>query len=248
MDNGIWATWYDLAEGDNSDYFEWLNNEYLPSLRSRPGYTWAAHYRGGAKEGGGMGDVRSRLGRMDDPNIGTGTQYLMLAGAAEPATLLAPNVFSDDIELSAEATNMLSRRIGVRTSLFSVFARVDGPEAGLRPAGTTPGPVIQMGSFRTRTVDDEYDVCAWYAQHRLPAIANMPGCIAARVMLGAAGWAKFSVLYEFLSVEARQKNFEEGHEALDESEIPWTHRVHDYTVHAPGSPTVATRLWPPVEI
>jgi len=246
MDNAVWATWYDLDEGDNSDYFGWLHEDYLPSLRARPGYAWSAHYKAGAKEGGGMGEVRQRLGRMDDPTVGTGTQYLMLVGAVEPATFVAPNVFSDEVKLSAEAKKMLARQQGVRTCLFNVFARVDGPEAGLRPPGTTPGPVIQMGSFRTRALDDEYDVCAWYAQHRLPAIAHMPGCIAARVMVCCAGWAKFSVMYEFTSVEARQKNFEERHEALDPSQIPWTHRVHDYTVHAPGSPTVGTRLWPPV--
>jgi hypothetical protein len=246
MDNAIWATWYDLGSGDHSDYFDWLNQEYLPSLRARPGYAWAAHYQSGAQEGTGMGEVRKRLGRMDDPTVGTGTQYLMLAGAVEAATLVAPSVFSNDIPLTAEAERMFARRTGVRTCLFSVFGRVDGPEAGLRPPGTTPGPVIQMGSFRTRTIDDEYDVCAWYAQHRLPAIAHMPGCIAARVMVSCAGWAKFSVMYEFTSAEARQKNFEERHETLGESEVPWTHRVHDYTMHAPGSPTVGTRLWPPV--
>src|SRR5690606_9724868 len=147
--------------------------------------------------------------RMDDPSVGTGTQYLMLVGAAEPATLLSPSVFSGEIPESDETKKMLARRKGVRTCLFSVFARVDGPEAGRRPPGTTPGPVIQMGSFRTRTIDDEFDVCAWYAQHRLPAMANMPGCIAARTMLSAGGWAKFSVMYEFTSIEARQQNFEE---------------------------------------
>ncbi len=75
----------------------------------------------------------------------------------------------------------------------------------------------------------------------------MKGCIAARVMMRAAGWAKYSVIYEFTSIEARRLNFEEKHEALDLEEAHWTHRIHDYTVHAPGSPTVATRLWPAVE-
>jgi hypothetical protein len=117
---------------------------------------------------------------------------------------------------------------------------------GQRPPGTTPGPVIQMGTFRTRTVADEYDVCAWYAQHRLPAIAHMDGCIAARVMM-CAGWAKFSVLYEFTSLDARRGHFEDKQEALGLDETSWTRRIHDYTVHAPGSPMVATRLWPPVE-
>ena len=74
MDNAVWATWYDLDEGDNSDYLGWLHEDYLPSLRARPGYAWSAHYKAGAKEGSGMGDVRQRLGRMDDPTVGTGTQ------------------------------------------------------------------------------------------------------------------------------------------------------------------------------
>ena len=103
-----------------------------------------------------------------------------------------------------------------------------------------------MGSFRTKTIDDEFDVCSWYTQHRLPAIARLPGSITARTMLSAAGWAKFSVLYEFTSLEARRKNFEEKHEALGLTDDKWTHRIHNYTIHAPGSPSVAQRIWPPV--
>jgi len=243
MDNGIWAVWYDLPEGDNSDYFDWLHGACLPALRARPGFLWSAHYRAGGAEGAMMSDLRGSLARAADA-IGTGTQYLMLAGAAELTTLVAPSVMDEPEDRTAR--EMLSRRIGVRPCLFSTFARVDGPETGRRPAGTTPGPVIQMGSFRTRTLADEYDVCAWYAQHRLPAIAQMAGSIAARVMLSAAGWAKFSVLYEFTSLEAREANFEAKQEALGLDETHWTRRIHDYTVHAPGSPMVGTRLWPPV--
>jgi hypothetical protein len=244
MDNGIWAVWYDLPDGDNSDYFDWLDSTFLPSVRARPGFLWAAHYAAGAAEGPMMGQVRRSLGRMDDPSVGAGTRYLMLAGAAEISTLAAPSVMDEPADRTAR--DMLARRIGARPCLLTVFARVDGPETGLRPPGTTPGPVIQMGSFRTRTIADEFDVCAWYAQHRLPASAHMEGCIAARVMLCAAGWAKFSVLYEFTSLAARQANFEEKHEALGMNAANWTHRIHDYTVHAPGSPTVGSRLWPPV--
>ena len=41
-------------------------------------------------------------------------------------------------------------------------------------------------------------------------------------------------------------NFEEKHEAMGLTEDKWTHKIHNYTVHAPGSPSVAERLWPPV--
>jgi hypothetical protein len=131
--------------------------------------------------------------------------------------------------------------------LFSTFAHIDGPEMGQRPAGTTPGPAIQMGSFRTKTLADEFDVGQWYAQYRLPAMARMAGCISARVMLSVAGWAKYSVMYEFSSLQARLENFEEPHEALALDEEEWTGRVIRYTMHTPGSPTVGQRIWPPVE-
>jgi hypothetical protein len=242
MDNAILAVWYDLPNFDNTDYIDWLHGDYLPDLRTRPGFLWTAHYRTGGDEGPAMNTVRGALGRSDDPSIGTGTQYLMLVGGAEVSTFFASDIMDGPQDPSGR--EMMSLRQGVRTCLFSTFARVDGPLMGLRAPGQTPGPVIQMGSFRTRTLDDEFDVCAWYARHRLPAIAHMEGCIAARVMLSAAGWAKYSVLYEFTSLEARRANFEEKHEALGIAKDHWSHRIHEYTLHTPGSPSVAERIWP----
>lgn len=247
MDNGIWATWYDLPEDGREDYLEWLHGEYLPSVQAMPGIAWAAHYQ---NQGGGadMQKVRDNFPEsVGMEGVGDGTQFLMLAGAAEPATLLAPSVIDEERALQGAARKMLDMRQGVRPCLFSVFARTDGPEMDQRPAGKTPGPAIQMGSFRTKTLEDEYDVGQWYAQYRLPAMARMPGCIAARVMVSVAGWAKYSVMYEFTSLQARLENFEEPHEALALDETEWTGRVIRYTMHTPGSPTVGERIWPPVD-
>ncbi|MBS29262.1 MAG: hypothetical protein CL566_10140 [Alphaproteobacteria bacterium] len=245
MDNGIWATWYDLPEDGRDEYLDWLHGEYLPVVQARPGIAWAAHYEdrvGGAD----MQKVRDTFPKSEGmEGVGTGTQFLMLAGAAEPWTLLAPGIIEEQNALGGEARRMLDMRQGVRSCLFSVFARIDGPEMDQRPAGTTPGPAIQMGSFRTKTLADEFDVGQWYAQFRLPTMARMPGCIAARVMVSVAGWAKYSVMYEFTSLQARLENFEEPHEALALDEGEWTGRVIRYTMHTPGSPTVGQRIWPP---
>lgn len=249
MDNAIWATWYDLPEDGRDDYLDWLHGEYLPALRARPGMLWTAHYRsdgGGAAMHALRGEIFPRHD-YDGLDIGTGTQFIMLVGASEPWTLLSPNIFDEQASLTGTARSMLDRRIGVRPCLFSTFARVDGPEVDRRPFGTTPGPAIQMGSFRTVSLDDEFDVGAWYAQHRLPAMARMPGCIGARTMLSVAGWAKYSVLYEFTSLAARMEHFEQGHESMALDTEQWTGRVVRYTKHAPGSPSVAERIWPPVE-
>ena len=250
MDQAIWATWYDLpddlSEDGRDEYLDWLHGEYLPGLQARPGFAWSAHYQ---SQGGGadMQRVRAVFPKSEGmEGVGDGTQFLMLAGAAEPCTLLAPSVVDEEAALTGTARRMLDLRQGVRPCIFSVFARIDGPEIDQRPAGTTPGPAIQMGSFRTAKLENEFDVGAWYAQYRLPAMARMPGCIATRVMLSVAGWARYSVLYEFTSLEARLEHFEKGHEAAALDEHEWSGRLVRYTMHTPGSPTVAQRIWPPV--
>jgi hypothetical protein len=243
MDNAIWAIWYDLKKEQEEDYLEWMHGTYLPKIQSETGCLWVAHYKAGAKEGSGMKSIRDKLPRASE-DIGQGSQYIQLVGSASIATLTGANKFINDLNIINQFE--LDKRLGKRECIFQVVSRVDGPETKKKIPATTPGPVIQMGSFRTKTIEDEFDVCSWYSQHRLPAIARLSGCITARTMLSAAGWAKFSVLYEFTSLEDRQKNFEEKHEALGLTDDKWTHRIHNYTVHAPGSPSVAERIWPKV--
>ena len=43
MAEGIWATWYDLAQGVTSEarqqFLDWTHEVYCPYLRAQPGYT-----------------------------------------------------------------------------------------------------------------------------------------------------------------------------------------------------------------
>lgn len=246
MERAIWATWYDLSVEGRDEYLGWLHEEYLPELSSRQGICWVAHYKseGGSKA---MDTLRGIFPKTRDVrDMGTGTQFLLIVGALEVWTFLAPSVEAEQAGLGGAARRMLDMRQGVRPCILSVFAHVNGPEIHTRPPGTTPGPAIQMGSFRALDFETELDVGAWYAQYRLPAMARMPGCIAARVMVSVAGWAKYSVLYEFTSLEARMEHFEKPHEALALDEQEWTGRVVRKLHHPPGSPTVGRRIWPPV--
>ena len=245
MDNGIWTTWYDLADDDRDAFLDWLHGDHLPEILQRPGVAWAAHYE---ITGGGdrMQAIHDRLVHAEDDGLGAGTQFLMLAGATSPHVFADPRIDEWEIGLKEPANSMLARRIGTRTSIFVQEEFVTGPEYDVRPAGTTPGPAIQMGSFRTQTVEDEFDLAAWYAQYRLPHMSRMPGCIATRKLVSVAGWAKHSVLYEFTSLDARQQHFQ-NHESLALDDKEWTNKIITYTVHAPGSPSVGKRLWPPLE-
>jgi hypothetical protein len=244
MDHGIWATWYDLAEDTRERFCDWLHATYLPELQRRAGFAWVAHYY---NQGGGaaMRHLGESVIHRPQEDIGTGSQYLILVGAPSPHTFLAPSAL--DIEAAPAFREMLSLRQGVRTAILAEETRVNGPAIRHRPQGSTPGPAIQMGSFRVRSIEEEFDLGCWYAQYRLPHMAQMPGCIAARKLLGVAGWAKHAILYEFVSLQARLEQFEEPHEALAMDTKEWTGRVIRYTIHSPGSPVVGERIWPPVK-
>lgn len=242
MDQGIWATWYDLADESREHYLTWVHDCYCPHLRAQPGTVWVAHYRytgGGAQ----MERVKQTAIGHTQEAIGNGNQYLLLVGAASAHTFFKPSL--DEITLPPGYDEMLALRVGLRTAIFTEEARVNGPEPREFGPGSGPGPAIQMGSFRMRTPEEEFDLGRWYAQYRLPFMARMPGCIAARKLSGVAGWAKHSVLYEFTSLEARLRNFEEPHEALALDGTRWESKVIAGTVHTPGSPFIGERIWPP---
>ena len=242
MDQGIKAIWYDLPEEGRDQYFEWLHGTCLPEILRLPGILWAAHYRitGG---GGEMDKICRVLARADVGKIGTGTQFLLLIGAGSPHVFFKPTHKEISLPSDPAAQEMTARRIGTRTAVFVEEARINGPEYDRIVPSGTPGPAIQMGSFRVRSVEEEFDLAAWYAQYRLPAMARMAGCIQTRKLLSVAGWAKHSVLYEFISLEARHENFQK-HESRALDEKNWSNRILKYTIHAPGSPSVGTRIWP----
>lgn len=241
MDQGIWATWYDLADESRERFLEWVHECYCPYLRIQPGYIWVAHYRytgGGAQ----MERVKATAIGHTKEAIGSGYQYVLLVGAASAHTFFNPAL--DELKLPTGSDAMLALRLGMRTAVFTEEARVNGPEPREFGPGTGPGPAIQMGSFRMRTPEEDFDLGRWYAQYRLPFMARMPGCIATRKLVGVAGWAKHSVLYEFTSLDKRLRNFEEPHEALALDSTRWQSKVMAGTVHTPGSPFIGERIWP----
>lgn len=244
MDLGLWATWYNLAAADQDRFLDWAHREYLPYLRAMPGVSWVAHY---ANEGGGpqMDQlVKNVIGRTED-DIGNGTQFVILVGAASPHTFFNPHI--PDIVWPDGFEDMLALQLGQRSALLAEVHRLSGPDGEMGTIGGPPGPYIQMGSFCMSNLDKDWELGKWYAQHRLPYMAQMPGCIATRKYVGVAGWAKHAVMYEFTSAEARLQQFEVKHETHDLNSDAWHTKVLPFTRHAPGSPTIGPRLWPPVD-
>ena len=71
MDEGIWATWYDVDKDDEQSLHNWMHSSYFPHLRQLPGVAWVAHY---AERGGGSGmrkvaEIVERSGVLGDRKL-----------------------------------------------------------------------------------------------------------------------------------------------------------------------------------
>ncbi len=240
MNLGIWANWYNLPEQGREEYFAWLYNSYILRILSRPGVKSAAHYGSIS----GEPQQRKHLQPTPDKTVPVGDRFILLFESETPYAFANPMPSRYHETLGEADRKMLSLRIGERSNVMTIEARVLGPEANGN--GDLPfAPAIQMGSFNAGSWKDEDELGDWYAHWRLPCCEKLPGCIRVRKLVSISGWAKHAVLYEFTSTEARAKNYV-GHEKNNPQMDQWTERVVNKLVHAPGSPNVAKRLWPPV--
>lgn len=243
IDRGIWASWYDLPEKGRDEYLTWLHGGYLPRMLQKPGVLWAAHYA----------NVKippaAHLRHTDDPSVPAGNDFILLFGAEtahaftrgwEHFAKQGPNKLEEG--LTSADRQMLSMRVGERVCVLTEEARTDGPEAHRRQGKLTPAPCMQLGSFNAPGCEDE--LMSWYGDWRIPALSKLPGCVGIRKLVSAVGWAKHVVLYEFATLELRNEHMPRLRQIYVE-EGRWSDRFTPKLLHAPGSPVVGSRLWPP---
>lgn len=235
MDRGLWITWYDLPDDGREAYFSWLHGSYLPQILRRPGFLWGCHYAEVEKA------TRVATRRTDDPAVPTGSRYMLLFGAENADVFGDPLPSEINARLPGTDRKILAMRIGERVNIMAEYGRVEGPEAKNYRDGTMLANCIQLGTYNTDWQNEE-ELLAYYKQGRLRHMSVMPGCVRTRKLVSVAGWAKHGVLYEFTSLEARNKNFV-GHG--DARMKAWSQRMIPRLTHAPGSANLALRIWPP---
>ena len=141
---------------------------------------------------------------------------------------------------TTEIKERFLERLEARTAVLIEEERVTGPDYRMVAPGGVPAQAIQMGSYNMTSVENEIEIGKWYAQIRLPFVSEVKGAIRARKMVSTVGWAKHSVLYEFTSHEDRRQNIVREFD-------PFSKKTIGETIHAPGSPSIGHRIWPPVE-
>jgi hypothetical protein len=101
---------------------------------------------------------------------------------------------------------------------------------------------VQFGVLNVKAVANEWQINEWYERLRLLAVATIEGQVRTRRYVSVAGRAKYGILYEFVSLEARLAGFEEPHEAKSLDNSHPTSALRRYTVHAPGAPFIGVRV------
>ncbi len=243
MNSGFWISWYNLPDEGRDDYLAWLHGSYIPAVLKRPGVLGAAHYasESNVKISGAPGRLRA----TPDPAVPAGDRYILVFGGSTPYAFANPAPSIYHAGLSAADRKMLAMRIGERSNVMALEGIAYGPAAKKGDDDMAFMPGMQMGSFNAGAIADEDELMDWYASWRLPCMEKLPGCVRIRKLVSVSGWAKHAVFYEFVSVEARNQQFVD-HESFDPVKEEWTDRVVRKLVHAPGSPNVARRLWPPL--
>lgn len=242
MDKSIWINWYNLPGGDRDGYLAWMHGTYMPKVLSNPGVLWAAHYAVEKKP------TAPHIRPTTDKAVPDGNDYILLFGgesshvfSRDAASFVGGTVNRFVAQQSDTDKKMLAMRSGVRVSIMTEEARVHGPDNGKREGLRSPAPCIQLGSFNGPTPEIEEELLAWYADWRMRSLSRLPGCVAMRKMVSTVGWAKHGVMYEFLSLDARNVGMAEMARLYPEMEA-WTHACVPKLVHAPGSPHIAQRI------
>ena len=197
---------------------------------------WAAHYVVDEQD---YKERRDKLPHTKE-NIPQGTQYICLIAASSPHIYYQKNspLFSEN--QTSEIKQRFSERLEARTAILIEEERVTGPDYRMVAPGGVPAQAIQMGSYNMTSVENEIEIGKWYAQIRLPFVSEVKGAIRARKMVSTVGWAKHSVLYEFTSHEDRRQNIVREFD-------PFSKKTIGETIHAPGSPSIGHRIWPPAD-
>ena len=242
MDRALWITWYDLPEEDRDTYLDWAHRDYLPGLLDSGRYLHAAHFA--SVPPGTMSQTRKSLRHSQDASVPTGCQYIQIVGAQDAAAFGDPVPSALIASLPEDMRAMLAKRVGVRENVMVEATRVAGLEEKSYADGMRLPPCIQIGSFQCAWQHEE-EVHAWYTQWRMRAMETLPGVIRTRRLASVGGWAKQAVLYEFTSMDARNRYFTQ-HEANRPDMKAWSDRAVENLVHAPGSANLCNRIWPPV--
>ena len=144
--SAIWILAYDIAHEHEQRYLDWFHSEHIPEKLARPGYTWAAHFRGASTSG--------------HPSA---NGFVAMFGGESTRTFLNPSPAQLKTRQDARTREMMGLRVGSRAMIVcEEWSEGSGP-------GGVPldqSPAIDLATLDVDSLDER--LSAWCVQEAVP--------------------------------------------------------------------------------
>ena len=207
----------DVDSEHDAEFNAWYNEEHIPERLSALGFLDAARYQ--ALKGG--------------------PRYLAVYELESAAAMQSPEYLRQS-QNPTDWTKRVSPTVIGRGTVRNVYTQISPTENDPDTMGRGMAPALQIGRMDVPT-ELEAGYNEYYDGVRTPANLEVPGCLFVRRYHAVEGVPKYLTMYEF------------EHEKVPET-LAWETRrsadkMHDHIGgsygHAPGSPGVYRRIFPP---
>ena len=207
----------DVAVEHDSDFNAWYNQEHLPERLSAPGFLDGARYEA----------------------LRGGPRYLAVY-ELESVEALQSDEYLRQRGNPTEWSRRVSPVMAAGGMIRSVYTQIYPPESAPDTQGRGMAPALQIGRMDVPP-ELEAGYNEYYDTVRTPANLKIPGCLHVRRYHAVEGWPKYLTMYEF--------EHEKVPETLDWEAQRRQDKMQQYIGgsygHAPGSPGVYRRVYPP---
>ncbi len=207
----------DIDTEQDADFNDWYNQEHVADLLALPGFLSGARYE--AAKGG--------------------PRYLACYELESAEAVQTPEYLAFRRSPSAWTQRVAPSGIG-RNYVRNVYTQIYPQENDAAVMGRGMAPALQIGRMKVPAeIEAKYN--EYYDTVRTPGNLQVPGCLAVRRYQAVEGEPKYLTVYEC------------EHEKVPETQA-WNDRrgqdnMHSYIGgtygHAPGSPGVYRRIFPP---
>ena len=194
MANGILFVAFDFTKAHADEFHDWYDLEHIPERQRVPGFL-----------------ACERWISEDNPKVAVATYDLVTLSVLNTPAYLA---------IGGENLSVWSKRV---TTICDRITRYEGEQI-------LPGDVVSPSNAAallavSMNVDPaaEHEFNEWYNAEHLPALAKVPGVLAARRYQGSAAERKYLALYSLTSTDvARSDAWRKA------AGTPWTERMRPH--------------------
>jgi hypothetical protein len=194
MAKGILLVGFDYTNAHADEFHDWYDLEHVPERQRVPGFGLCERWIS-------VADPKQAIASYD-------LDSLAVLDSAPYRTIAHQNL------------SVWSKRV---TSMCTRLIRFDGEQTLPGDANSPPGAGGLLVNAMNVDADHEAEFNEWYDHEHIPALASVPGVLAARRFRDNKGAHRYLALYHL-----REPEVTTGQTWKDAASTPWTQRLRPY--------------------